>query len=163
MLGASNISCGTIFGGSRQNVQIDSSPSTVSVTVGQTGMTQTTPTTFSLLRKNNYVLTFRKEGYVSKKFEIQRKIRGGILALDIIFTGIVGVVVDATTGSWYKLSPENVNVVLTKVEGASLDLPETLQLSLSVGEVTGDAHNLQVTSGVPGVSVHIKSLRSLQR
>ena len=89
--------CGAMFGGSRQTVHVDASPPS-SVTVVQTGMTQNTPTTISLPRKDNYVLTFEKDGYEPKKVEVQRKMRGGILVLDILFTGLLGVVVDAATG-----------------------------------------------------------------
>ena len=158
-----NVGCGAIFGGSRQTVHVDASPSGVSVIASPGGIPQMTPTTFNLERKENYVLIFEKEGYESKKVEIQRGIRGGILALDIIFTGLVGVIVDAATGSWYKLSPESVSITLVKKGGASLDLPETIHISLSVGNANRDTHELRVTSSVPGVSVHVEPAHASQR
>jgi hypothetical protein len=41
--------------------------------------------------------------------------QGGILVLDILFTGLIGVIVDAVTGAWYKLSPETATVSLTSL------------------------------------------------
>lgn len=147
--------CGAMFGGSRQTVHVDASPSS-SVTVMQTGMTQNTPTTLSLPRKDNYVLTFEKDGYEPKKVELQRKMRGGILALDILFTGLLGVVVDAATGSWYKLVPDRVTTVLTKKEGASSNLPETVGVTLSLGKADGPIQNLSVATEAEGVTVLVE-------
>lgn len=147
--------CGAIFGGSRQTVQVDSSPQ-ATVTPSPGGMTQTTPSTLSLLRKENYVLTFEKEGYEPKKFELQRKMRGGILALDLLLTGGFGIVVDFVTGSWFKIVPGKLNVVLTKKAGASSQLPDVINVRLSLENDKGPVQGLQVTSDVPGVSVKVE-------
>lgn len=157
-----NVGCGTIFGGTRQTIQVSSNPPGASVTAGQSGMTQTTPTSFNLLRKDNYALVFEKEGYESRKYEVKRGIRAGILVLDILL-GLVPVIVDAATGAWYKLSPETVEVTLTKKGGASLDLPDTIRVSLAMAEGMGEEYSLRVTSSVPGVRVHIEPAKSSQR
>ncbi len=151
--------CGAIFGGSRQTVNVDSTPSS-SLTVVQTGMTQNTPTTLSLPRKDNYVLTFEKAGYEQKKVEVQRKMRGGILVLDILFTGLIGVVVDGATGSWYKLTPDNVAVSLAKKEGASSELPEKIEVRFSLTGGDEYGQGLAVTSDEPGVTVRVERKRN---
>lgn len=147
--------CGAMFGGSRQTVHVDASPPS-SVTVVQTGMTQNTPTTISLPRKDNYVLTFEKDGYEPKKVEVQRKMRGGILVLDILFTGLLGVVVDAATGSWYKLVPDRVTTVLTKKEGAASDLPETVNVTLCLENADAYLQNLSASTDAGGVTVRVE-------
>jgi len=144
--------CGAILGGSRQTVNVDTDPP-ASVTVVQTGMTQNTPTTLSLLRKDTYVLTFQKVGYDEKKVEIRRKMRGGILAMDILLTGLLGVVVDAATGSWYKLVPEDITVTLTRKQGSSSDLPEWIEISASLVDA---GRTLKVASSQPGVTVRVE-------
>lgn len=75
--------------------------------------------------------------------------QGGILALDILFTGLLGVVVDAATGAWYKLAPESAVVSLTKV--ADGDGPDTIQVY-----VTRQGDVLKLESSAPGVSVHVQ-------
>lgn len=147
--------CGAMFGGSRQTVHVDSSPP-ASVQVVQTGMTQNTPTALSLPRKDNYVLTFEKDGYEARRVEVQRKMRGGILVLDILFTGLIGVVVDASTGSWYKLVPDRVTTVLTKKEGASSDLPETVNVTLCLDNEDEYLQNLSASADASGVTIRVE-------
>lgn len=94
-------------------------------------------------------MTFELTGYKPATFQVQRKMQGGILALDILFTGLLGVVVDAATGAWYKLTPESAVVSLTKlVAGAG---PDTIQVY-----VTRQGDVLRLESSAPGVSVHVR-------
>ncbi len=53
----------------------------------------------------------------------------GIIILDVLFTGLIGVVVDAATGSWNGLSPESATVALSKIN-ASVDGPEQIVVGL---------------------------------
>lgn len=106
--------CGTLFGGSSQEVSIASSPGSAEVEFDHVNRTVTTPAEIELKRKNSYQLTFTKEGYETETASIENSLRGGILALDILFTGLVGVAVDAGTGAWNSLSPENLSVKLEK-------------------------------------------------
>jgi hypothetical protein len=55
-------------------------------------------------------------------------IRGGIVALDIIL-GLVPVVVDAATGGWWTLRPQDTSVTLTRTT-TSTDQPETIRVAL---------------------------------
>ncbi len=140
--------CGVIFGGTRQVIQATSSPDAASVTTEPSTMEYKTPASISVERKSQAVLTFSAPGYTSRKVELQRSIRGGIVVLDVLFTGLLGVVIDAATGAWYKLSPEMVSVSLVKV--ASIPGPETIEIALRVNEGT---NVVQVESSVPGVAV----------
>lgn len=124
--------CGTIFGGTTQNVRVASSPDNAQVSV-EDGATHRTPTTLDLQRGNNYVLAISKEGYETREVEVTKSMRGGILALDILFTGLLGVVVDAATGGWYSLSPERVDVSLTQADAADAG-PDQIDVQLNADD-----------------------------
>lgn len=85
MLASFAAGCGTIFGGTRQNVRVTSSPDAARVQAPDIA-THRTPTTLDLRRKNEYVLVISQEGYESREVEIDNSLRGGMLALDILFT-----------------------------------------------------------------------------
>lgn len=145
--------CGVIFGGTRQSVRVESAPGAAMITTSPSTTTYTTPTTISLERRNNYTLTFEKEGYAPADLEIQRKLRGGILVLDIL-TGLVGVVVDAATGGWYKLEPKMATVSLERItdrdEGA-----ETIEIEVSLDETSG-VQRVRIEPSAPGVTTRLR-------
>lgn len=119
--------CGAIFNGTRQTIQATSAPDAATITTQPLTSEFTTPASLNLERKYNYTLTFEREGYRPATFQIQRHMQGGILALDILFTGLLGVIIDAATGAWYKLSPETAVVSLTRISG---DGPETIEVTI---------------------------------
>jgi hypothetical protein len=144
--------CGLIFNGSRQSIQVQSAPVGATVQTAPSSGTFTTPTTLNLQRKNSYVLTFTKEGYSAATFNIENSTKVGIVVLDVLFTGLIGVVVDAATGAWYALSPEAATVSLTRTTalGDGLDT-----IHISVGQ-SPDRRTVEVTSDVPAVQVQIQ-------
>jgi hypothetical protein len=144
--------CGAIFNGTRQTLTATSAPDGAKVTADPGIGDYTTPASLSLERKNNYVLRFEMENYRPATFQIGRQMQGGILALDILFTGLLGVVIDAATGAWYKLSPESAVVSLTRI--TSGPGPETIDVYISA---KGNA--LRLESSAPGVSVHVQPER----
>lgn len=121
--------CGAILNGSSQTIGAQSAPDGAQIIVEPGGMRYTTPTEMSLERKNSYVLTFRKEGYSDATFTVRKKANAGIIILDVLLTGLVGVVVDAATGAWNGLSPDVATVSLTKVD-ASLEGPDEILVGL---------------------------------
>lgn len=147
-------SCGAIFKGTRQTVMVQSAPSNSKIEISPTGAEYTTPASISLERKNNYVLTFSKEGYAPVKSEIQRHISGGMLALDIIFTGVLGVLIDWGTGGWWNLKPETVTVSLERM-GAH-DQNETINITL-IPQSTDDDHVSWSINADKPVTVRIES------
>ncbi|HUU30102.1 MAG TPA: hypothetical protein VM123_20035 [archaeon] len=142
------VGCGAIFKGTSQNVKIMSSPAST-VTVDPGGMQQSTPTTLDLDRGKSYVLTFSKEGYESQKVEIKKKVSVGIIVLDVLLAGLIGVVIDAVTGSWYNLKPDQVSITLVKSSTGALDLPDEIIITI---QAIGDG-SISITSSAPGVSV----------
>ena len=140
--------CGLIFGGTHQTIAVQSSPEAVKVTTTPATSEFTTPATLNLERKNDYSLTFEKAGYTPGHFQITHHMRGGIQVLDLL-VGLVGIIADAATGAWNGLSPQTVNVTLTKT--AMIDGPDQIHVGIRVG-AKGTAI---IESSAPGVTVRV--------
>jgi hypothetical protein len=147
--------CGLIFGGTTQVIRATSSPDGAMVTAAAGGQDYRTPASLSLERKNNYTFTFSAPGYNSQKFDVKRSIRGGVVVLDVL-CGLVGVVIDAATGAWYRLSPEVVTVALTKTD-TKVPGPDVIQLSIAL-KSGSEATEIRVNS-TPSteVNVHVQA------
>jgi hypothetical protein len=79
----------------------------------------TTPGVLMLNRKQlGYILTFEKQGYKPVEISLQRRVDGWVFG-NILMGGLIGIIVDFSTGAAYRLTPEEVNVVLGEL-GASL-------------------------------------------
>lgn len=146
--------CGTIFGGSSQEVSIGSSPEGARVEFDHASRTVATPAEVELKRGNAYELTFTKEGYEEETATIESSLRAEILILDVLFTGLIGVAIDAGTGAWNSLSPETVRVALDKTDPETAG-PETLEVQ--IGPAGGGTGDLQVSADEP-VVVEIRTL-----
>jgi len=103
--------CAAIFKGSSNAVDFSSDPGGAKVYVNGTPM-GTTPVRLKLESKRTYNIEFRKEGYEPSTYTITNHVGAGWIVLDVLFTGLVGIVVDAATGSWYELDQDNVNAIL---------------------------------------------------
>lgn len=114
--------CASIIQGSRQDVRVTSNPSGAVVRVNLNNQATTTPGMLTLNRKEiAYVLTFEKEGYKPVEVSLRRTTSGWLFGNIIfgIFGGIIGIVIDFTSGSAYKLTPGEVAVALGQMEAAS--------------------------------------------
>jgi hypothetical protein len=103
--------CGALFNGGPANVAVSSNPAGAEVWVDGTNR-GITPMTLSLTKNQNHTITLRRAGYQDATATVNRKLSTGYLILDIL-GGLVPVIVDAATGSWYVLDTNNVNVNLT--------------------------------------------------
>ena len=145
--------CGLILGGgSRQDIQVQASPAGATVTTTPPTGDHTAPTTLNLERKTSYTLKFEKQGYSPATYELASHVRGGIVVADVLLTGLIGVIVDAATGAWSKLSPETATVSLTKI--GMVPGPDTINVGIKVGR-TRDANLVEVQSSEPGVAVEV--------
>ena len=108
--------CGAIMHGGHQQVVFETSPAGATVTVvdalGMSNGSCETPCSLDLKRKKEYRVTISKPGFSSVDMEIDRKTDGWIWG-NILLGGIIGLVVDFTSGSAYRLSPKEVNVTLS--------------------------------------------------
>lgn len=128
--------CGALFNGGPQNVLVSSNPAGAEVWVDGTNR-GITPATLQLSKDQNHTITLRRSGYAEQTVTINRRLSTTYLILDIL-GGLVPVIVDAATGSWYVLETDNVNVNLAGSTAMSGQLtPEQLgavRLGVSVGE-----------------------------
>ena len=98
--------CGTIVNGSTQQISIQSNPSGAVIAVDGVRNAQT-PATLALSRKSGHAVEITLDGYRPFQMQIQRGTSGWVWG-NIVFGGLIGLVVDASTGGMYKLTPEQI-------------------------------------------------------
>lgn len=116
------IGCASIMHGARQDISVTSVPLGAKVTVNGVNM-GATPSMIRLDRAaSSIALVFTKEGYEPVTVALNRRMDGWLLG-NIILGGLIGLAIDFATGSAYRLSPKEVNVVLSelKKQGANID------------------------------------------
>ncbi len=106
--------CSTVTRGTTNQIQITSEPSGASV---RTSLSQTctTPCTISVSRKDEFQVTYTKEGYKESNIPVKTQIAGaGVagFAGNVLVGGVVGMGVDAVTGSTLEHVPNPVHAVL---------------------------------------------------
>ncbi len=102
--------CGTIMQGTTQQVGISSNPSKAYVTIN--GQDKgTTPMVLDLKRKDSHMVRIELDGYEMYETTLTRKVSGWVWG-NIVFGGLIGLVVDAAAGGMYKLTPEQINAEL---------------------------------------------------
>lgn len=114
--------CATIFSGTTQNIAVSSTPPGATVKVEPGGQSSTTPAKLSLRRKDApYRLTIAMEGYEAYTVTISAGTNGWIWG-NLILGGLVGIIIDSSTGAANALSPDEVhgNLVKAGVEPQSM-------------------------------------------
>lgn len=104
---ASTAACATIVQGSNQGVAVNSTPAGAAITVDGQSM-GTTPAVLRLARNNAHTVRLEMPGYAPYELKLERKMSGWVWG-NLAFGGIVGVIVDGSTGAMYRLSPGEVN------------------------------------------------------
>ncbi len=99
--------CATIISGSQQMVEITSEPSAATVFINgiEAG---NTPVQKNLKRNQEYALTLKLDGYKTYKTKLERKFNAWYIG-NVVFGGLIGIIVDPATGAMYKLKPEQIN------------------------------------------------------
>ena len=109
--------CATITSGTDQSIQVDSTPGKAQVRLN--GATfGTTPTRLTLARKNRTAtVELQLAGFETHKIELERKVNGWVWG-NIIFGGLIGLAVDATTGAMYTYKmPKDAGIVEIPASG----------------------------------------------
>lgn len=106
------VGCATIIHGNSQDIGLASSP-TGAICKVNNQTTYTTPATLDLKRNKTYSLRCEKEGYEEGSATITSSVSGWVWG-NILFGGLIGLVVDFSSGGAKKLKPDNVNIVLAK-------------------------------------------------
>lgn len=102
--------CGALFNGGPQNVAMNSNPGGAEIWIDGTNR-GITPATLQLAKNKNHTVTFRKAGFADTNYEITRQVSVTYAVLDVL-GGLLPIIVDAATGSWYVLNTKEVNVQL---------------------------------------------------
>ena len=104
--------CASIMQGTKQNVSINSAPSngTVYLNGAKIGVT---PMSAQLSRKKPNTIKIELPGYIPYEMAFSRSVSGWVWG-NIVFGGLIGLIVDASTGGIYKLTPDQVNAEMKK-------------------------------------------------
>jgi predicted small secreted protein len=122
------VGCGTIIHGGGQDVSIASEPSGATVEVDGTEVGDT-PLTKSLDRGSQHTVEISMEGYESEQVVVEKNVSGWV-AGNIVFGGLIGLVVDASTGGMYKLSPTQVRQTLNGRTAMKKDQEDTVFIAV---------------------------------
>ena len=120
-------SCATIVSSTKHDVKFTSAPSGAKVIIDKKEYGKT-PLMLTLPRKGrqkdeekskkSYALQFELEGYNSYETTINREFNPWFLG-NIMLGGVIGMVVDASNGAMYKLTPEHAHATLIQSSTAS--------------------------------------------
>lgn len=103
-------SCATIISGTRQNVKFSSNPSSAIIFIDEVEVGKT-PFELRLTRISEHSVMIKLDGYQTYETKLTKKFNAWYLG-NIVFGGIIGLVVDASTGAIYNLSPSEINAVM---------------------------------------------------
>ncbi len=105
-------SCATIVSGSKQNVKFSSNPSTATIFIDEVEVGKT-PFEIKLARKSEYSIMIKLEGYQTYETKLTKKFNAWYIG-NILFGGLIGIIIDPITGAIYNLSPDQVNAQMNK-------------------------------------------------
>ncbi|MBE9469136.1 MAG: PEGA domain-containing protein [Bacteroidetes bacterium] len=106
-------SCATIMTGSKQDIIIKSSPSGAVVKIDNNNI-GITPITTRLSRKfKTQLVKIELDGFKPYEVNITREFNAWFIG-NIFIGGIIGIIIDAADGAMYKLTPTQINAVLSK-------------------------------------------------
>ena len=109
--------CATIMHGPRQDVGISSSPAGAMVTID--GVTYgKTPVITNLKRNDNHIVKIELAGYEPYETTLTKKLDGWVWG-NIVIGGLIGLAIDAISGSINRLTPEEIQATLAKNGGSA--------------------------------------------
>ena len=127
--------CGTMFSGTSEEVTITSNPSGANVHIDGRKRGET-PVNTELSSTDNHTIEVRKQGYREEVATVTPDVNGGYVALDFFFTGLLGILVDASTEGWKTISPNQIGVTLERKSSATDETDDTGEASDSTGPVS---------------------------
>ena len=125
--------CATIVTGSTQSVQIDSTPGNAVVKINNLEQGQT-PVRVELSRSQK-VATVQIElpGFEPENIELRRSVNGWVWG-NILIGGLIGLVIDASSGAMYahKLPAPSLDGELVEIPASAKEKPEGVDLWIDV-------------------------------
>ncbi len=125
MAGLALASCSTVTRGTTNQIQVVSTPPEAHVQTS-IGNSCTTPCTFEVSRKSEFIATISKDGYQSTDVPVKTRLAGAGaagFAGNILVGGIVGMGVDAATGATLEHYPNPITVTLQPNARVSAPVP----------------------------------------
>jgi hypothetical protein len=107
--------------GSTQQITVNSFPSGATVLVDG-GMRFRTPAVFELSRKDSHRVEISLDGYESEIVDI-RQVSNDMVFGNIVAGGLIGLAVDNSSGSSYRLEPEVIKVNLRPLAAETQKAP----------------------------------------
>jgi hypothetical protein len=131
--------CASIVNGPKQAVDFTSQPAGAKIIIDGKDY-GTTPNSVSLRRKGRlageasnkveYNVRIELAGYYPYDVKVKRKLNGWIFG-NIVFGGLIGIIIDVSNGSMYRLSPDQVVAQLSRSTAAvSNKNDDRLQISV---------------------------------
>ena len=105
-------SCATIVSGSRQKVRFSSNPSAATVFIDEVEVGKT-PFEMKLTRKSEHSVMIKLDGYQTYETKLTKKFNAWYIG-NILFGGLIGIIVDPITGAIYNLSSNDINAQMSK-------------------------------------------------
>lgn len=102
--------CATIICGTRQTVKFASTPTNASVLIDEVNVGQT-PFETRLKRNREYSVVIKLDGYLPYETKLTKEFNAWYIG-NIVFGGLIGLIIDPITGAIYKLSPKELNAQL---------------------------------------------------
>lgn len=118
--------CGTIINGTTQEVEIKSTPSNASVIINGVNY-GSTPLLVNLQRKESHRVSIELDGYQTFETYFIRDTSDWVWG-NIALGGLIGLIVDASTGGLYKLTPEQIEAELRSFQINSITSEKGLSL-----------------------------------
>ena len=112
------IGCATIMHGTTQEIGISSSPTGASVIINNESRGNT-PLVVELSRKKSHTIRIEMTNYEPFEITTTKSVSNWVWG-NIVFGGLIGLIVDASTGGLYKLSPEQIEATLREGDGSFL-------------------------------------------
>ena len=131
--------CATVTKGTSEDVQFTSNPAGLKVETSN-GMHCTTPCILRIERKQKFVATFR-HGAATRAISVSTQVRetgGAALAGNILAGGVIGVGIDAATGSSLDHIPNPVHADFSKPQAEQINAAEYLRLEKEKRAATQD-------------------------
>lgn len=107
------VGCASIITGTSQQVSFSSDPSGAKVIIQPSGMQGTTPFTAKLKKGKSYIATAKKEGHEKAVQSIGTSFNGWVFG-NLLFGGIIGLIIDVADGAYLNLDRDNVDFQLEK-------------------------------------------------
>lgn len=114
--------CGLLANGTTRRVPVRSEPTGAEVWVDgvYAGLT---PLRVTIDPDQVHLLEVRAPGHGAQRYRVESHVAAAYVVVDILFTALVGLVVDAVTDGWKVPDPEHLDVRLVPVEAVEAAEP----------------------------------------